>query len=161
MTDSVATCVAVILHDPNQKKGCLSHIDTDVFGESFEKRSPFLIQAIETMVLKLGSQASDLNLYALGGSGWFDDEAFKEACSGKFAKVMVVSKARLNNKKILYDPYGSPPVKYGSYDVTQEERSTSYENDVTDYEDRGLLFQVSFGSKESYEQVLSVDPEDF
>jgi hypothetical protein len=157
MTDSVATCVVIILHDPTQKKGCLSHIDTDVFGETYGQRLPFLVQSIEAMVSRVGSSASALNLYALGGFGWFDPEAFHETMDSKFAEVMVRCETRLNNKKILYDPNGSPPVEIGDYAVTKAARTTNYEDDVDGYEDKGLLFQVTFGETESYAKILDVD----
>jgi len=160
MTDSVTTCVAIILHDPLQKKGCLGHIDTDVFGESYAKRLPFLLQAIQAMVTRVGSSASALNLYALGGSGWFGYKAFHEEMDSKFAKVMVQCDLRFNNKKILYDPNGSPPVKIGAYSATSAARTTNYEDDVDGYEDKGLLFEVNFTGTESYATVLDVEPEE-
>lgn len=155
MTDSVATCVAVILHDPQQKKGCLSHVDTDIFEGGYDKRSPFLLRSIDAMVSKLGSTPSNLVLYALGGTGWLNKESFGEALGGKLKKVLFVDAPMLLKKKILYNPADDNPVQVVEGGVQMEPRMSSYEKDVEGYEDKALLFQVNFGDTDSYEEVLS------
>ncbi|MBL9101210.1 MAG: hypothetical protein JNL82_09640 [Myxococcales bacterium] len=140
-TRSVASCLAVVLHDAAARRGCLGHIDTDCVGDDTERRYALLAAALATMRATLASEAFTVS--AFGGTGWFEPAKlhalvpwFPSTPTG----TLSVTEA------VVYDPTAElAPVRVVAPDeLSWTARATNY-NAYEDTDDAFYLFRVAFG----------------